>query len=385
MIRVVDLFSGVGGLTFGFQKKIYRNRFVDDDRFDVLFANEWDKSAAVAFKKNFSNITMLNTDISEVDRSYLDKLNINVNNVDLVIGGPPCQSFSTVGKRQYDNRAKMYREYRRMLSILKPKMFIFENVLGLLTMHNDLGNPVIDDVKSSFENLEEFGENFGYKVYESVLNAEDFGVPQSRKRVFLVGVRKDLKLNREWKFPSPVNSKHITVSDAISDLPYLVSGSGTNAYHMKPKSRYQYLMRGNQKILKDHISGVYGERMKKIIAAVPEGESKPYINKLVLEKKLPKELYLSSGYNNTYGRLWWNKPSTTITNNLSTPSSLRCIHPKQDRALTSREGARIQSFPDDFSFVGPKNKINSQIGNAVPPVLSIHLADSIFDFFKNNL
>lgn len=385
MIKVVDLFSGVGGLTFGFQKQIKRNRFVDNDRFNMVFANELDADAAEAFKINFPKIPMVEEDISNIDIESLKKRYLDLKEIDLVIGGPPCQSFSTVGKRQYDNRAKMYREYRRMLLLLKPKMFVFENVKGLLTMKNKEGQPVIKDVEDSFSSINFGTEELGYIIHKKVINALDFGVPQNRERVFLVGIRKDLSLKADWKFPEPSNnSKVLTVEDAIGDLPPLANGSGTNKYLSKPQSKYQFLMRGNQKILHDHINGYNGERMQRIIASVIEGEGKKYINQLVEEGKLPNELYLTSGYNNTYGRLWWNKPSTTITNNLSTPSSLRCIHPKQNRALTSREGARLQSFPDDFVFIGTKAKINSQIGNAVPPLLSMHLAEEISKFFSEN-
>lgn len=381
----MDLFSGVGGLTFGFHNKINRNRFVKDDRFDVVFANEFDTFAAEAFRKNFPDIPMIEEDVSEIDIEYLEKMYLNINNVDLIIGGPPCQSFSTVGKRQYDNRAKMYKEYRRILSILKPKMFVFENVLGLLTMKNDEGNPVINDVIESFSNIGDPSSDLGYNIQKKVLNSQDFGVPQSRERVFLVGIRKDLKIEKAWTFPKSItNGKTVSVKEAISDLPELVNGSGTNKYLKKPESKYQYLMRGNQKILNNHVNGYSGEKLQKIMEVVIEGEGRPYINKLVEEKKLSEDFYLTSGYHNSYGRLWWEKPSTTITNNLSTPSSLRCIHPKQNRALTSREGARLQSFPDDFVFIGSKEKINSQIGNAVPPLLSIHLSNSIYEFFKNN-
>ncbi|MDF2790138.1 MAG: ddeI [Neobacillus sp.] len=385
MIRVVDLFSGVGGLTFGFKKSIRRNRFVSKDIFNIVFANEIDPDAAEAFRLNFPDIPMLETDVSNLDIEYLHKRYLDIARVDLIIGGPPCQSYSTVGKRQYDSRAKMYREYRRLLSILKPKMFVFENVLGLLTMKNDKGNPVINDVEESFKDFSDFNISLSYTIHRSVLNAQLYGVPQSRERVFLVGIRNDLEIKYNWKFPEPtINKKFLTVSDAISDLPPLENGTGTKLYQRKPTTKYQYLMRGNQKDLNNHINGVYGDRMLKIMKAVLPGKGRPYINKLVEEGKLDKELYLTSGYKNTYGRLWWDRPSTTITNNLSTPSSLRCIHPKQNRALTSREGARLQSFPDNFIFVGGKEKINSQIGNAVPPILSINLADAIENFFIEN-
>lgn len=384
-IKIVDLFSGAGGLTFGFKNNISNGFFVNDNRFEFVFANEYDPFAAASFRENFSDIPMLEDDISKLDIDYFKKNKLDIENVDLIIGGPPCQSFSTVGKRQYDNRAKMYREYRRLLSIIKPKMFIFENVLGLLTMKNDDGIPVIDDVIKSFQSIQEFGDVLGYTVHKEVLNAQDFGVPQSRERVFLVGIRKDLCLTTDWEYPTPLIGKElVTVSDAISDLPKLGNNEQKNNYKSKPKTEYQSLMRGSEKKLRDHISANHGHRIMQIMEAVIEGEGKDYINAQVEAGELPKELFLTSGYRNTYGRLWWDRPSTTITNNLSTPSSLRCIHPKQNRALTPREGARLQSFPDSFKFIGPRTRINTQIGNAVPPLLSLALADSIYNFYTNN-
>ncbi|WP_270244834.1 DNA cytosine methyltransferase [Lactococcus lactis] len=386
-IKVVDLFSGAGGLTLGFRKKIYRNKFVDDDRFKFVFANEFDPFAAESFRTNFPDITMLEEDIGNLDLNYLKNKEIDLKDIDLIIGGPPCQSFSTVGKRQYDNRAKMYKEYRRVLAIVQPKMFIFENVLGLLTMKTDEGRPVINDVLESFENFQDIDNEYkelGYKVERKVLNAKDFGVPQSRERVFLVGIRNDINVLSEWKFPTESKEKPLTIAQAIGDLPPLENGEENTHYSQNPYNKYQRLMRGNTKTLENHINSNNGERMRQIMAAVVEGEGREYINKLVTEGKLPKELYLTSGYSNTYGRLWWNKPSTTITNNLSTPSALRCIHPKQDRALTPREGARLQSFPDSFKFIGPKTRVNVQVGNAVPPLLGHALANSVCEFFKNN-
>lgn len=385
MINVVDLFSGAGGLTFGFQKKIIDNTFVTRDDFKIKFANEFDKNAAEAFRQNYPHVPMVEGDIADLDVDYLANLGLDINNTDLVIGGPPCQSFSTVGKRQYDNRAKMYREYRRLLSFLQPKMFVFENVYGLLTMKNDQNGPVIRDVKESFQNLPSFGDVKGYNIYLSRLNAKDYGVPQNRERVFLIGIRNDLKLKSEWFFPTPDTLENpLTLREAISDLPNLGNNETTNNYNGEARTEYQRLMRGNSAQLINHTSRNHGKRLRKIMAALEEGQGKNDINRMVEEGKLPEELYLTSGYANTYGRLWWDRPSTTITNNLSTPSSLRCIHPEQNRALTAREGARIQSFPDDFHFVGGLQAINMQIGNAVPPILSIHLANRIKEFFVEN-
>lgn len=390
MIKVIDLFSGAGGLTFGFQNKIERNRFVENSLFNIIFANELDSSAAEAFRMNFPDITMLEDDISNLSAEYLTRKYINIDNLDLIIGGPPCQSYSTVGKRQYDSRAKMYKEYRRLLSITKPKMFIFENVTGLLTMKNDEGKPVIDDVISSFQDFSDFGDDLSYTIHNKVLDSKNYGVPQSRERVFLVGIRSDLKINHEWEFPVPTYGKlknqipYLTLEDAIGDLPELKNGEKKEFYSQKPYAKYQRLMRGNEKQLKDHVNSINGDRMLKIMKAVIPGEGRPYINRLVMEGKLEKSLYLTSGYDNTYGKLWWDRPSTTITNNLASPSSLRCIHPLQSRALTPREGARIQSFPDSFYFTGTKDSITSQIGNAVPPLLSLAIANQVNDFFEKN-
>lgn len=384
-IKVIDLFSGAGGLTFGFKKKIYKNKFVEDDRFEFLFANEFDPFAVQTFKKNFPDIKMFEEDIANINLEYLDNNKVDVKDVDLIIGGPPCQSFSTVGKRQYDNRAKMYREYRRIISIAQPKMFIFENVLGLLSMKNDNGSPVIDDVLASFENFTDIDDKYNklrYSIKKTVLNAKDFGVPQNRERVFLVGIREDFIQKETWEFPKGKQAEILTVKNAISDLPELKNGEYSEVYAKSPETSYQKLMRGNEKKLYNHINGINGERLLKIMAAVPEGEGRDYINTLVSKGKLSNDLFLTSGYSNTYGRLWWDKPSTTITNNLSAPSSLRCIHPKQNRALTTREGARLQSFPDAFEFIGPKKRVNMQVGNAVPPLLGYVLANSVYDFFK---
>ena len=385
MIEVVDLFSGAGGLTFGFQNTIKNNKFVSRNDFNIRFANEFNHDAAEAFRQNYPRVTMIEEDIANIDKHFLKSKGISSKRVDLVIGGPPCQSFSTVGKRQYDKRAKMYREYRRILSFIQPKMFVFENVYGLLTMKNEQNGPIIRNVKESFNDLSSFGEASGYDVYTKLINAKDFGVPQNRERVFLIGIRKDLKIKFEWTFPEETTlNNEITLRDAISDLPILGNNEQKNNYICEPRTEYQALLKGNQTELLNHVSRNHGERLQKIMRALGEGQGKNDINRMVEDGILDKDLYLTSGYNNTYGRLWWDKPSTTITNNLSTPSSLRCIHPEQNRALTAREGARIQSFPDNYKFVGGLQAINTQIGNAVPPILSIHLANRIKNFFEEN-
>lgn len=387
MINVIDLFSGAGGLTFGFSYRIRANKFVNNRKFKFLFANEYNHQAATSFSANFPTIPLMECDIANINANSLIANNIILNQpVDLIIGGPPCQSYSTVGKRQYDQRAKMYKEYTRMLQIFHPTMFIFENVTGLLSMRNDDNQPVIQDVTYLFENI---NDNFGYRLYTRVLNARDFGVPQSRERVFIVGIRNDV--DYQWEFPSSTHGNarnpYLTVEDAISDLPILNCGQSIEIYTEEPNTTYQTLMRGDQDTLYDHFCGTYGEKITAVIAAVPQGEGRPYINNLVENGGLDRKYYLTSGYKNTYGRLWWDRPSTTITNSLGTPSALRCIHPLQNRALSTREGARLQSFPDWFRFYGNKYERNSQVGNAVPPLLAIALAKQVekipFENYRN--
>lgn len=377
--NVIDLFSGAGGLTYGFSHVIQNNAFVQDDFFNFIFANEYNHQAAKAFSVNFPEINLIEGDIAEINQDFLRKKNININvPVDLIIGGPPCQSYSTVGKRQYDQRAKMYREYMRMLRIFRPSVFIFENVTGMLTMKNDSGTPVIDDIKNSFKTID---GDLGYKLFVETLNAKDFGVPQSRERVFIVGFRKDI--DYQWTFPLPTHGRkrnlhnYVKISEAISDLPCIKCGQKKSNYKTQPQTDYESLMRGDSQILEDHECGVYGEKISAVIKVVKQGEGRFFINELVEKGELPREYYLTSGYKNTYGRLWWDRPSTTITNSLGTPSALRCIHPFQNRALTTREGARLQSMPDTMHFFGNKHERNSQVGNAVPPLLAMALANKM--------
>lgn len=368
-MRIVDLFSGAGGLTFGFYYKLVNDEFIKNEDCEIVFANEWDKKAAEAFKINFPSINMINEDIKLLTQEKIEK-NIANKDIDLIIGGPPCQSYSTIGKRKYDDKAKMYKEYYRLLSIVKPKMFLFENVKGMLSMKNPNGGKIIDDIKCKFKEI-------NYDIDFKVLDAADYGVPQHRERVFIIGWRKDL--NIKWSFEDIEKSKkQISIKQAINDLPAVPAGANVISYNGKqPTNNYQRLMRKHSKHISCHFSPIYGDKIQTVINHVVQGEGKNYINNLVDKGIIPKEYRLTSGYDNTYGRLIENQPSTTITNNMSTPSGLRCIHYSENRALTPREGARIQSFPDWFEFVGTKKDITTQIGNAVPPLLAMKIATQI--------
>lgn len=372
-MRIVDLFSGAGGLTFGFYYNKENNTFVRNNNCNIIFANEYDKAAAAAFRMNFPDINMLNQDIRELTEEQVRNL-IGENEIDLIIGGPPCQSYSTIGRRIYDDKAKLYNEYYRMLSIIRPRMFLFENVTGMLSMKDEEGNLVIDNIRKMFANI---NEELGYNILYKTLDAVNYGIPQHRERVFIIGIRDDLDV--EWSFDNLViEPDQLTLEDAISDLPHISSGEDIHDYGGgQPTNDYQRLMRDGSNELSAHFLAVYGDKIQTVMNYVIQGEGKDYINSLVDDGILQEKYRLTSGYKNTYGRLYANRPCTTITNNMSTPSGLRCIHYEQNRALTPREGARIQSFPDWFQFIGNRKEIKTQIGNAVPPLLAMKFAEQL--------
>lgn len=403
-MRIVDLFSGAGGLTFGFYYRLWENGFVRNRKNQIIFANEFDDNAAEAFMANYPEINMINCDIRTLTEQQINGL-IGDAPVDLIIGGPPCQSYSTVGARCYDDKAMMYTEYSRILNIVRPKMFLFENVKGILSMretfykldengnivYEETKNPkkqskkprkrpvvekygdlIIDKIKSSFSNIE---DNFGYNIVYKTLNAVDYGVPESRERVFIIGIRKDL--NIKWDFPKPSTTTHISIKEAIDDLPVLGENQNIVNYTRPAQNSYQTLMRKGSARLTQHYCGIYGDKIRTVIKNVQQGQGKEDFNALVDAGVVAEEYRLTSGYANTYGRLIEDQPSPTITNNMTTPSALRCIHYSQNRALSPREGARIQSFPDWFQFSGEKEHVTKQIGNAVPPLLAIAIANQI--------
>jgi DNA (cytosine-5)-methyltransferase 1 len=404
-LRVIDLFSGAGGLTFGFYYKKENESFVKRNNVEFVFSNEFAPQAVTAFKKNYGDdIPVIAGDICGITEKMI-KERTKGEEVDVIIGGPPCQSFSTVGQRKYDDRAKLSHQYLRILETVKPKMFLFENVKGILSMREIFyktdkdGNTIYEEVtrhrgEHEYTKLEpvvdHYGElvmkrladefdRIGYDIQPMTMKATDFGVPQIRERVFIIGIRKGE--NIDWEFPEGDGPEY-SIQEAISDLPPVGEGERVTEYVMEPQNDYQRLMRTGSDSITEHFCGIYGDKIRTVIKNVSEGEGKDDFNRKVDEGKIDRKYYLTSGYGNTYGRLERNKPSTTITNNLATPSALRCIHYEQDRALTPREGARIQSFPDWYQFEGNRTDVARQIGNAVPPLMAIAFADKILEVLK---
>ena len=223
------------------------------------------------------------------------------------------------------------------------------------------GGTLIEVIKEKFREL-------GYDVKSKVLNAVDFGVPQYRDRVILVG----MKGKNTFSYPNPTHGEgllpYLTVEDAFSDLPVLKSGQESTQYASEPKNDFQKYLRTNSNTLTENIAPTNGEHLIRIMEALPDGGNKD---------DLPEEIRPKSGYGNTYAKMWWKKPAPTVTRNFATPSSSRCVHPRDSRAMTTREGARLQSFPDDYKFYGSRSTKNLEIGNAVPPLLSIAIAKEI--------
>lgn len=344
---LIDLFAGVGGLSLGFEMA----------GFNAILANEYDSSIANAYVKNRPHVKMIVNDITKLP--IQETFSEYERKVDLVIGGPPCQGFSQKGQRRSinDPRNFLFQYYYKVVSLVKPKYFVMENVPTLLTSENGY-------FKREIENL--FG-HIGYKITADVLNASDFGVPQNRKRAVIIGRLGEYAL----QMPKP-NFEKTSIWDAISDLSYLESGEGTEIqeYKFEPQSKYQKLLRNGSSRLYNHVATKHSDLAIERLKLIPPNKGK---------EVLPPEHLTKSIYSGTWSRMIKNDISVTITTRFDTPSSGRFTHPYLNRAITVREAARIQSFPDTFIFYGTKTSQMKQVGNAVPPLLAKAIAQVIID------
>lgn len=350
-LNCVELFAGAGGLGKGFS----------DAGFNIVVANDIWPVVEDTYLSNFPNSKFITKDISLLTgKELLQDTGLSNNDIDVIIGGPPCQGFSTLGKRFIDDpRNKLFKDYIRIVGEIKPKVFVMENVSGIMNMQK---GKVLQEILKSFNEI-------GYKVEVQLLNAANYGVPQTRTRAIFIGTR----LNTEIIFPEPtINSAvdMLSLWDAISDLPQ-DDEKELNEYAIPPQNNYQKIMRKNTEKLELHIPSKHGENSRKMMTFIPTGKSVWEV------ENIPENLKPKSGYGNTYARLDPTEPGMTITRNFSCISSSRCIHPYLNRGLTAREAARIQSFPDDYKFSGSKTDIHLQIGNSVPPILAYNIAETI--------
>ncbi|MCK9543511.1 MAG: DNA cytosine methyltransferase [Novosphingobium sp.] len=361
-LNAVELFAGAGGLGIGL-----KNAGVN-----IVLANEIDKIFSDTFKYNNPETKVICEDISRID--FKNELKIlGIDSIHIVSGGPPCQGFSTVGnKNENDPRNKLFYEFLRAVSEINPYYVIFENVSGFKNLYNGKAHEIL------IKNL----SDLGFETVSAILDASDYGLPQIRKRTIVLGWKRFLQSVSlpKVKYSNKNNSlfgmiPKLSIMDAISDLPPLESNDSKDYYLLEPKNNYQSKLRGNQLILTEHNSSNYGVKMKKILSLVPEGGT---VN------DLPVNLRPKKYFNNTYSRLLPDKPAPTITRNFGTPSSSRCIHPYQNRALSTREGARLQGFPDDYVFLGSKTTKNLQIGNAVSPIFGKIIAEEIIKSHQNS-
>ncbi len=353
-MTMIDLFAGVGGLSLGFER----------EGFKVVLANEFDPSIAEAYIKNRNNPNMIVEDIRklpvhETFGKYKGKVTV-------IVGGPPCQGYSQKGQRKtiHDERNFLFRYFVDVVREVEPKYFVMENVPNLLT--NERGY-FKNELISLFENL-------GYTVNADVLCAADYGVPQERRRAFIIGKRgKGDAVAMPGK-----HKKRTTIWDAISDLNYLDSGEGENeqTYRFEPQSEYQKILRKGSKILTGHVSTNHSKIALERMAMIPPKGGKEY---------LPPEHLTKSIYSGTWERMDADGVSVTITTRFDTPASGKFTHPYLNRAITVREAARIQSFPDTFRFYGTKTSQMKQVGNAVPPLLAQCVARAILNDMKGKV
>lgn len=341
--KVISLFSGCGGFSLGFS---WAN-------FEILGFLELKNAYREIYRQNFSQPVELGADIQEVSDETILEWRRKFGEIDVVIGGPPCQGFSLSGKRDAeDPRNNLFKSYLKAVRVLQPRIAVMENVRLLTSMKTADGESVLKSIYKDFDAS-------GYRVKHFEINAKDYGVPQHRERVIFIAVRKDLK-NVEPSMPSPtrgeaqnlfspVNS-YRAFADACSDLEFLESGekSATDSLHEAVKHP-------------DHVI--------EWLWNVPQGKS--------AHENEDSNLRPPSGYNTTYKRQIWNEPASTVQTTFGMISGCRNVHPIATRSLTVREAARIQSFPDTFNFVGSLGDIRATIGNAVPPLLAYAIAEHI--------
>ncbi len=334
----IDLFSGCGGLSLGFEMAGCKCVLAVDNWKDALDTYVYNREGAEVLCEDLATIDPVNV------KSYLNR-----ETVDLIIGGPPCQGFSVAGKRNVsDERNVLYKSFVRFVEAFSPKAFVMENVPNILS----IGNGVVRDaIINDFEEL-------GYTVAVQVLNASDYGVPQNRRRAFFVGI----KGTHAFQFPQPSVDRKVSVYDAISDLTECSLCDGS-PYPCHANSDYQKFVRINSKGVYNHDATVHNEKTKNIISLVPDGGN---------YRNLPEELQKTRKVNIAWTRLNSEKPSITIDT-----GHRHHFHYKWNRIPTVRESARIQSFPDKFIFRCSKTSQYKQVGNAVPPLMARALAERL--------
>lgn len=373
MSIIIDLFAGCGGLSTGYEMA----------GFEIPLAVEKDEWASETYSFNHPNTRVLTGDITQV--TDLDNLLPEGTEVEGVIGGPPCQGFSLSGKRdKKDPRNSLFMDFVRFVNHFQPKFFMMENVPGLLSMTTDAGDSVKDLIMAEYEKA-------GYNATYKILNAAEYGVPQSRTRVIFIGIRKDLPFIPEELHPTPIypEGKQLTIDDAIMDLPQILSGQGTETqpYTMEPQNDYQRWIRGNCTSITNHIAMRHTQRLIDRFSVIKQGQSLADVPAEHMQRQRGDSSKTSGKvYSQNNMRPYGNRPSPTIAASFQS----NFVHPHLNRNYTAREAARIQSFPDWYVFKGKRTTMSweknlsqyNQIGNAVPPLLAKAIADNIIQYLN---
>ncbi len=396
----VDFFGAPGGLSLGFEMAGFKG----------IGALDIFEAGMETYAFNFPESKVIVEDIKKISVNDLKKeLGITSHEIDVVIGGPPCQGFSTIGRVKIaslarngtwklnnhhprfidDPRNELYKEFVRMVDGLKPKIVVMENVPGMMSYRN---GEIVREIIEDFDSV-------GYIAQARILNAVEYGVPQVRKRIFFIAVRKDLKIPILW--PKPTHTYFngmpsagllfeekklkpaVTVWEAIGDLPSPVLGRPKIAdvplnYDKEAFSEYQKWARQDSKAVHNHVTRQHNERDIKVFSLMKEGDK---------WKDLPEEIRKSYGYrddifNDKFKKLKRNEPSWTVVAHLYKDGYMY-IHPVEPRSITVREAARLQSFPDTFIFKGSRTDQFKQVGNAVPPLLAKAVALSVKKMLEN--
>jgi DNA (cytosine-5)-methyltransferase 1 len=366
----ISLFAGAGGCSLGFQQAGY----------DVRYATDIAADAVESYRRNFPGTPCEAADIRELDpASLLKRVGLGHGQLDILLGGPPCQGFSSAGMKSGDDpRNSLLRHYVRLLEGIRPKWFVMENVEGLLT--NGGGLPVRDAVAAFLA--------AGYSVNLEKVYAQGYGVPQRRKRVLIVGNR----LGHDFVFPEPstrfsgsiFRKGQVTFATAVGDLPPATQGSAQSlAYGTLPNNELQACLRGEAKTVTDHdapaLPAIQFERVRRLRPGQTMKDLPEHLQHGSFQRRAFRRVMDGTPIDHRGGaphglkRLLEDEPCLTITS----AATREFVHPTEDRLLTLRECARLQTFPDTFEFAGNASSRIQQIGNAIPPMLAQTIADHL--------